>query len=102
MQKDNIVVPKEVSKVIWFIEPSKLDPQTNKMTIVSSVLMYGSEEAWEWLFAYYGKREVAKIAQQIPRGQWDPKSLALWSMYLKINPRTRLENIIRKAKKQNG
>jgi len=45
MQKDNIVVPKEVSKVIWFIEPSKLDPQTNKMTIVSSVLMYGSEEA---------------------------------------------------------
>jgi len=61
--------------------------------IVAQLLNYGTKKATDWLFKFYGKKEVKRIAQSIPRGQWDKKSLNFWSLVLGIKPKERKDYI---------
>ena len=96
MQKNKI--PKVVSKTVWYIDPKKLDLQKNSGTIIKQVLFFGDTDALAWIFFFYGKDEVAKVAQNIPLGAWNKKSLALWKLYLGISPKTREEQMNEKGK----
>lgn len=83
------MLPKEVRTVLWSYDLKKIDPEKHQKTIVAQVLNWGSKKATDWLFRHYGKKQVAQIARQIPRGAWHKKSLALWSLVLGIKPQER-------------
>ena len=87
-------LPSAVLAALWSYDPDKIDVVAHKKLIISQVLNYGSKEATDWLFKVYSKEEIAKFASSIPIGQWDEKSLALWSLYLGIKPISRTERIL--------
>lgn len=83
------VLPDSVKQVLWSYDTTRIDLQRHRRLMVAQVLNYGNREATDWLFKQYGQDEVANIARTIPLGQWDKKSLALWSLILSINPTTK-------------
>lgn len=83
------MLPKSVRAVLWSYDIDRIDLKIHAGLIVSQVLNYGTSEATDWLFHFYGKEEVKRIAAQIPRGQWDKKSLVFWSLVLDIDPQPR-------------
>jgi len=87
------MLPKDVEMALWSYDKTKIDSQKHKRTIIYHVLNWGNKKATDWLFIYYGKQEITRIARQIPLGQWDKKSLALWSLVLGIKPRKRQERV---------
>lgn len=87
------IIPPSVEAVLWSYDISKIDLDAHKKLIISQVLNYGAKEATDWLFNYYNKEEIAQVSSQIPAGQWDKKSLALWSLYLGTKPQPRAERI---------
>lgn len=87
--------PKSVKSILWSYDTNKIDLNLHKKLIVAQVLNYGTKESTDWLFKTYGKDEIRKVAVQIPIGQWNKKSLALWSLYLNIKPISKLEKVLR-------
>ena len=90
--KENI--PKSVANALWSYDINKIDLDLHKKLIISQVLNYGTEDATDWLFDTYPLDEIQKMAEQIPTGQWNKKSLALWSLYLNIKPISKLERVL--------
>lgn len=78
--------PQAVKNVLWSYDLTKIDFELHKNIIIAQVLNFGSKEATDWLFQTYSEKEIGQVANQIPTGQWDKKSLALWSLYLGIHP----------------
>ncbi len=87
-------LPKSVRNVLWSYDSAKIDLTDHKKIIISQVLNFGTKEATDWLFATYSESEIRDIASQIPAGQWDRKSLALWSLYLDIRPKPKSERVL--------
>ncbi|MCX6809521.1 MAG: hypothetical protein NTZ65_02100 [Candidatus Berkelbacteria bacterium] len=86
--------PKSVESVLWSYDINKIDLESHKRLIIAQVLNYGTRDATDWLFKTYNLNEIKKTAELIPAGQWDRKSLALWSLYLKIKPKSKLERVL--------
>lgn len=80
------MIPTSVKAVLWSYDSSKIDLKKDKKAIIHQVLNFGGEEGVLWLFATYGKDEIARVAEAIPATSWDKKSLKLWSLVLQINP----------------
>ena len=87
-------IPQSVKAVLWSYDLNKIDLIVHKKLIITQVLNFGSKESTDWLFRTYPKEEITQVASLIPLGQWDEKSLALWSLYLKIKPTSRSERIL--------
>jgi len=87
-------LPKSVESVLWSYDVNKIDLYLHKKLIISQVLNFGTRAATDWLFKTYELEEIRKIAEQIPIGQWDRKSLALWALYLGIKPKSKLERVL--------
>ncbi len=87
------MIPAFVKPFLWSFDQKNIDSDKHKKAIVNQVLNYGDYRSSDWVFRYYGKKEVEKIASKIPLGQWDKKSLALWSLVLKIKPGKRSSKI---------
>lgn len=92
--QNNEKLPKSVENVLWSYDLNKVDFDIHKKLIIAQVLNFGTEEATDWLFRSYGIDEIRKVAEQIPSGQWDKKSLALWSLFLNIKPKAKLERVL--------
>ncbi|MEI8143260.1 MAG: hypothetical protein WCG48_01430 [Candidatus Berkelbacteria bacterium] len=86
-------LPKSVENVLWSYDVNKIDFDNHKKLIVAQVLNFGTKEATDWLFRTYGIDQIRKVAEIIPMGQWDRKSLALWSLCLDIDPKPKLERV---------
>lgn len=84
-------LPKSVEQTLWSYDTNKINLDLHKKLIIAQVLNFGTKEATDWLFQTYNLAEIQKISQTIPRGQWDRKSLALWSLSLGINPQAKSE-----------
>lgn len=89
----NDEIPQFVSKTVWFIDKKDLDLKENSSTIIKQVLFFGDVEALSWILAVYGKTIIATVAQGIPLGDWNKRSLALWKLCLGISPKTREEQM---------
>lgn len=85
------MLPKSVKSVLWSYDTDKIDLQLHKKIIVSSVLNMGNYEATNWLFEHYDLGQITEIAQSLPTGQWDTKSLNYWSLLLGISPQLKSE-----------
>ena len=87
-------LPKSVKNVLWSYNVDKIDCDLHKKLIISQVLNFGTEDATDWLFRTYLFEEIRRTAEQIPIGQWDRKSLALWMLYLGIKPKLKMERVL--------
>ena len=87
-------LPKSVESVLWSYDINKIDFDLHKKLIISQVLNFGTSDATDWLFKTYELKEIRKVAEQIPLGQWDKKSLALWALYLDIKPKPKQEKVL--------
>jgi hypothetical protein len=85
-------LPTAVTATLWSYDSAKLDPVKHRKLIINAVLNYGTKEATDWAFRYYGSAEVQRVAQTIPLGAWDTRSLALWSTVLSLKPIARAEH----------
>jgi hypothetical protein len=87
-------LPKSVENVLWSYDVNKIDQYLHKKLIISQVLNFGTKDATDWLFKTYELEDIRKTAEQIPIGQWDRKSLALWVLFLGIKPKSKLERVL--------
>ena len=87
-------LPKSVENVLWSYDIDKIDFDLHKKLIISQVLNYGTSDATDWLFRTYELKEIWQVAEQIPLGQWDKKSLALCALYLDIKPKSKQERVL--------
>jgi hypothetical protein len=92
--KTNNKLPKSVENVLWSYDIDKIDFNLHKKLIISQILNFGTSDATDWLFKAYELKEIRKVAEQIPLGQWDKKSLALWKLYLGIKPKPKKERVL--------
>lgn len=90
---NNSILPQSVKNTLWSYDTDKIDLQKNKQTVVSQVLNFGNKDATDWLVKTYGENQIAQIANNIPLGQWDKKSLALWSLVFNIKPKSKSQRI---------
>ena len=88
-------LPTFIRTVLWSYDTDRIDLELHKKLIVCQVLNYGTHEAIKWLFGQYGREELTRDANEIPLGQWDKKSLSLWTLVLGIAPISREENVMR-------
>lgn len=86
-------LPKSVQNVLWSYDVKKIDLHRHKKLVIAQVLNFGTKEATDWLFKAYDQNEIRSHAEKIPTGQWDKKSLALWSLYLGIRPIAKSERV---------
>ena len=87
-------IPLSVKSLLWSYDLNKIDLTKHKKLIITQVLNFGNKEATDWLFCTYSKDEIAQVASSTPIGQWDKKSLALWSLFLGVKPISRAERIL--------
>jgi len=87
-------LPKSVENVLWSYDVSQIDVNRKKRLIITQVLNFGTKEATDWLFKQYTFGDIRKTAEQIPLGQWEKKSLALWSYYLGVKPISKSERVL--------
>ena len=87
------MIPKAVKAVLWSYDINKIDLKTHEKLIIAQVLNFGDKQSTDWLFRYYGKGEVIRVAQSIPAGQWNKKSLTFWGLVLGITPQKKSERV---------
>lgn len=83
------MLPAFLKPFLWSYNFESLDLEKHKKLIIGQVLNFGTKQATDWLFSYYGKNTIADVASKIPKGGWNKKSLALWQLVLNIDPKER-------------
>ncbi|MEK7460993.1 MAG: hypothetical protein AAB647_02130 [Patescibacteria group bacterium] len=83
------MLPTFLKPFFWSYDFSQLDIQKHKKIIIGQILNYGTKSAYDWLCSQYAKPVIILTASQIPTGQWNKRSLALWKLVLGIAPHPR-------------
>jgi hypothetical protein len=55
------MVPMELRRFFWDVDPAGLDPSRHKAYIIERILEFGDEKAVRWLFEAYTRDDVAAI-----------------------------------------
>jgi hypothetical protein len=78
-----------VKATLWSYDTSKIDKIRDKELIITNVLNYGTKEATDWLFQTYSKEDIKNILKKPRPGEWNKKSLNLWSLIFDVTPELR-------------
>ncbi len=81
--------PQAVKATLWSFDVNKMDISTDKERIITNVLNYGTKSATDWLFQVYEKSEIQKVLENPRPGEWDKKSLNLWTLIFGVTPKLR-------------
>ena len=73
-------LPQAVKICLWSYDLSKIDSIRDRNLIITQVLNHGTKEATDWLFNFYGERDIKKSISKPSSGMWNKKSLNLWSL----------------------
>jgi hypothetical protein len=76
------MLPQSIKQALWSYDTDKIDVTVDKKLVISQVLNFGTKEATDWVFDYYGKSSVKEVALSMSAGQWNKKSLNFWSLIL--------------------
>ncbi|MBI2577668.1 MAG: hypothetical protein HYV77_02380 [Candidatus Wildermuthbacteria bacterium] len=80
----NMKVPQWFQKLYWWGDASKIDTHKHRRTIIVQTINHGNWQQWKWLANAYGKDQLRKIIQEIPRSEFRPRALKLISLLLHI------------------
>jgi hypothetical protein len=85
----NSELTQAVKATLWSYDTSKIDVLRDKELIITNVLNYGTKEATDWLFQTYSKEDIKNILKKPRPGEWNKKSLNLWSLIFDVTPELR-------------
>lgn len=57
------MVPMELRRFFWDVDPVALDPLLHKAYIIDRILEFGDEKAARWLFEAYTRDDIAAILE---------------------------------------
>ncbi|OGQ22434.1 MAG: hypothetical protein A3I05_10035 [Deltaproteobacteria bacterium RIFCSPLOWO2_02_FULL_44_10] len=78
-------IPESVLACVWFANPDKLEWETQKTVVITSVLNRGQWEAVQWIYRTYGEAAIKSVVAHPGRGQWFPQSLRFWLTFFSIS-----------------
>jgi hypothetical protein len=82
------MIPKYIEPFLWSYDLKKIDQEKNKKRIITNVLNLGTKKATDWLVDNYKKEDIREaIINPLP-GEWDKKSLNLWSLVFNVKSKT--------------
>ncbi len=87
-------IPAFLTPFLWSYDLSKMDIEKNKKRIITNVLNYGTKKATDWLFGFFGEKDIKETLENPLPGEWNKKSLNFWSLILNVKAR-KLETIKR-------
>jgi len=70
----NTTIPKKLQPILWSTNVSLLDMERDKHYIIHQVLIYGTFEELQWLFATYSKKEIIDVFISNPQKLY-PRSM---------------------------
>ncbi len=79
-------IPPEVRACLWSYDIDRIDLARDKKRIITNVLNHGTMKATEWLSDTYSSSDIAEAVGEPLPGEWDPKSLNLWSQIYSVRP----------------
>ena len=77
-------VPKQLQRVLWSYDISKMDLEEDKDEIITQVLNYGTWEDLKLLFKLYSEKDIKKVIRHPRRGVWFRKVLNFWTTIFNI------------------
>ena len=77
---ERIEIPQIVRAALWSYDINSLDLKRDRVRIITNVLNYGAFAAVEWLRDTYSKQEIAEVIAAPKPGEWNERSLNLWSL----------------------
>ena len=80
-------IPANVRPFLWSYDCDHIDIKKDQKLIIFQILNYGSKSSTDWLRKIYSKEQIVKTIETIPASQWNPKSLALWSLVFNTTPK---------------
>ena len=75
-------IPHFIRPFLWSYDISKLDEKKDKKRIITNVLNHGTQEATNWLFSRFEKKDIREAIEKPLPGEWNKKSLNFWSLVL--------------------
>ena len=57
------MVPAELGRFFWDVDPAGLDPLRHKSFIIERILEFGDEKAVRWLFDAFSRDDIAAILE---------------------------------------
>ncbi len=78
-----------VKATLWSYDTAKIDKVRDKELVITNVLNYGTKEATDWLFQVYDRDDIMAILKNPRPGEWNKKSLNLWSLMFDVIPEIR-------------
>jgi hypothetical protein len=79
-------IPQAVKATLWSYDTDKMDLENDKVRIITNVLNHGTKEATDWLFGFYDKEDIKAVLLRPKPGEWNKKSLNLWSLVFNVQP----------------
>ncbi|MFA6340876.1 MAG: hypothetical protein WCX27_01375 [Candidatus Paceibacterota bacterium] len=80
-----IIIPPYVKPFLWSYDTDRLDDERDKKRIVTNVLNLGTKKATDWLFSVFKKEDIRNALMEPLRGEWNKKSLNLWSLIFNVH-----------------
>jgi len=80
------MIPHFVRPFLWSYDIDALDLSRDKKRIITNVLNLGTHEATNWLFNTYTKKDIKDCLVNPLPGEWNNKSMVLWSLLFDILP----------------
>lgn len=80
------MIPDFVAPFLWSYDVASLDLERDKKRIITNILNLGTRKATDWLFSVYQKEDIADCVARPMPGEWNKKSIALWSLLLDVTP----------------
>lgn len=83
------MIPNYIKPFLWSYNPRKINLKEDKRTIILNILNLGTKKATDWLFKNYSKKEIKQTISRTYKGEWNDKSINLWSMVLNVKPKNK-------------
>lgn len=77
-------LPPIFKPLFWSYKFSSVDPDRDKRRIIINTINYGGWKHWLWIIKFYGKKEIKKIIEEIPKTEFRTRVLKLISLLLRV------------------
>jgi hypothetical protein len=72
-------LPDFVARLLWDIDPARVDLERDAPLVLERVMSRGSWEAMKWLRARYSREKIAEFLRQHGERRLSPRDVAYWS-----------------------
>lgn len=75
-------LPSYLKKYFWDTDFAKLDPEKNRLYILSRIFEYGDVKAVRWALAHFAKEDIKKTLRE--SRALSPKSGNFWALFFNL------------------